>query len=252
MQDLLLAVGPNAKRGIRSQITVQKAKLKDGCLVASFTESLDNEHAGRDFSVTCGDAAHPDLLAAFRHLVPHFCHLTDQLPGVPVPDLLTEAPDETAQEVLAIFTVTGVVYNEKGTGFTLIGTRTLANGHELNLTAPFLLWEEAPDPLIELLQALNQEVELGLRGKCAEAGRQLDMFQQEPPTEHLMLSQGTAEPKQLGSGVQEAEWEDVTDDQPADQTAAGEEQPEPDPAPAPEEPEPPKKRGRGRPKKPVA
>ena len=124
MQDLLTAVGPNAKRdGIRSQITIHKAKLKKGCLIASFREQLDNEMAGRKFeNVECGDRAHTDLLNALGKLVPHFCLITKQLPHVITPTEGDEEAEQASNEELAPFSVTGISYDKAGTGFTLTGT----------------------------------------------------------------------------------------------------------------------------------
>ena len=259
MQELLAAVGPNAKRGIRSQITIHKAAIKKNKLVADFTEQLDNEQAGRDFSVTCGDNAHADLLLAFRDLVPSFALLTDQIAELaPVADEDDESGLRARNEQLTPFNVSGVIYDPKGLGFTLIGTRQLASGHTLNLIAPFLKFEEVSQTVERLLEILNEEVELGLRGKCADAGRQLPLpFDQ--PEGAALLSAGKGGPLLLGPGVEDAEYEDVIDedggpdgsDQAPPQLGAGDEPDVMDTPPIVDEQpdERPKKRGRGRPRK---
>jgi hypothetical protein len=243
MQHLLSAVGPNAKRGIRSQIIIHKAAIKKGRLVAEFTETLDNEQAGRDFAVTCGDHAHPDLLLAFRALVPHFCELTDQLPADN--DLLADAAGVIDDPRLHSFDVTGVTYGgSREPGFTLVGTRRLASGHVMNLPAPFLTFDEVATSIHVLLDALNEEVELGLRGKCADAGRQLDMFTDQPdPTAALP---GGAKRQSLLLGQSAEEVDEVSGNSSPD-GGAGEELK--DDAAATDGPEVPKKRGRGRPPK---
>lgn len=236
MQDLLTAVGPNARRGIRSSITIQKAKIRKGCLIASFSEKLDNELAGRDFeSVKCNDQAHPDLLTAFRKLVPHFCLITQQLPYVITPEDGDEEAAQASAEALAPFSVTGISYDPKGTGFTLTGTREIDTDQPLNLNTPHVTFDWAREngfaELVDLLFGeVNQEVELALRGKCAEAGRQLNMFlSEESQTGQLLPGTGRRDTRLLGAHIEDVEAEEVTDEE--------------------GEPEQPKKRGRGRPKK---
>ncbi|MBC7449330.1 MAG: hypothetical protein H7330_14855 [Hymenobacteraceae bacterium] len=262
MQELLSAVGPNAKRGIRSQINIQKARIKKGCLSASFTEQLDNEMAGRKFeNVECGDRAHSDLLNAFRKLVPHFCLITAQVS----PFVLDGTDEDDRAKLLSDYDVTGLSYDKGGSGFTLTGTRKIDTDQPLNLNTPFVTFdwarENGYDELVDLLHGeVNQEIELGLRGKCADAGRQLPLpFDQ--PEGVALLGAGEGGPKLLGEGAEDVEWEDVDEDGGPDgegkfpEPSIIDEQPEGEEPAAgdqtsPDEPEPPKKRGPGRPRNP--
>ncbi len=176
MSESIPAYGPTPDRPIRSRIQLLKAKVKDERLTATFTEQPGVEAPADTHTVTCGSLVHPDLSRAFSHLVPHLCLLTDQLPTTLLPDD-GDKLDDVQEACIAPFAVTGITYGGSGerAGFTLIGTRELANGHQLNLTAPFLTNDEASTHLTSLLRALDTEVEAALRGKCAP-NPQLDLF----------------------------------------------------------------------------
>jgi hypothetical protein len=167
-----------------SILTVTKAKLKNGLLYAEFTEQHDEEAGPRTFTMQGTELVHPDLLRYLAHLVPHLCLLTEQL---------TETPDywpDDASEFPAHFdtySVTGFSMGRGQAGVTLTGQRELQGGKVLNLTSPYTAFEDEnatyayPGQLeVAVLDAIA-EVEAALRGKASEAGRQLDLFQSEPP-----------------------------------------------------------------------
>ena len=130
---------------------------------------------GADTLVTWGgfQSNHARLTAAVAALVPHFVSLTEQLPA-------THTEDDLEQ-----FTVAGFSFSIRN-GITLNGSRTLKNGSTLTLTAPFVSFDEeqfeeydgAPE-LEEAAAAVLAEVELALRGKCSDAGKQLALFETE-------------------------------------------------------------------------
>ena len=170
-----------------SLIRIQKAKVKNQQLTCEFTEQRTQEAPPRSFTLTSQEQVHPDLLHRIHRLVPHLCLLTEQLRETP--DFW---PDDAAEPLPAHFdpfTVTGLSLGNGGAGVTLIGQRRLTGGSILNLTSPYVPYEAETDDqyayagLLEsaVLDALT-EVELALRGKCAEY-RQLDLFDQptEPP-----------------------------------------------------------------------
>lgn len=186
MSQLLPIVGPDSPEATTSIITIQKAKLKDQHLTCEFTEQRSEDAPARAFSLSCYEQVHPDLTHRLSRLVPHLCLLTEQL---------TETPDfwpDTAEELPARFqpfTVTGFSLGKNQSGVTLIGQRTLTGGKVLNLTSPYVSFEDETDaaylyaPLLEseLADALT-EVEAALRGKCTDF-RQLDLFEQPTPAQ---------------------------------------------------------------------
>jgi hypothetical protein len=188
MSQLLPIVGPEAPEAAQSLITIQKAKLKDLHLTCEFTEQRSEDAPARAFALTCHEQVHPDLMHRLSRLVPHLCLLTEQL---------TETPDfwpDEAEELPArfeAFTVTGFSIGKGQGGVTLIGQRTLLGGKVLNLTSPYVSFEDETDaaypfaPLLEheVGEALT-EVEAALRGKCTEY-RQLDLFEPEATAPQL-------------------------------------------------------------------
>jgi hypothetical protein len=173
--------GPGAPQATASIITIQKVKLKDQHLTCEFTEQRTQEVPPRAFALTCAEQIHPDLAHRLSRLVPHLCLLTEQL---------NETPDfwpDTAEELPArfqAFTVTGFSMGKGHSGVTLMGQRQLTAGKVLNLTSPYVSFDDETDaayayaPLLEteLSEALA-EVEAALRGKCTDY-RQLDLFEQ--------------------------------------------------------------------------
>lgn len=192
MSQLLPIVGPVSPTGPEatpSIITIQKVKLKDQQLTCEFTEQRTQDAPPRAFSLTCAEQVHPDLSHRLSRLVPHLCLLTEQQ---------TETPDfwpDTAEELPArfqTFTVTGFSMGKHQVGVTLIGQRALTTGKVLNLTSPYVRFDDETDaayayaPLLETeLSEVLAEVEAALRGKCTEY-RQLDLFE-EPGTTNVLL-----------------------------------------------------------------
>lgn len=181
-------VGPQAQN---SRLTIQKVTLKKQLLYAEFSEQVSSEEKPRSFTMQGTELAHPDLETAFAALVPHFCLLTEQL---------KETPDYWLNDETVLphtpfdgYAVTGLILSSKASGgVTLMGFRTLASGKVLNLTGQYVSFAEQAEefteadgwhyPHTEALQGLVQdaigEVDAALRGKCSEAGRQLEMFQE--------------------------------------------------------------------------
>ena len=182
-------VGPEAT----SILTVLKAKLKNQLLYAEFTEQHDEEASPRAFTMQGTELVHPDLTRALAQLVPHLCLLTEQLH-----ETADYWPEEAAEwpPRFAPYTVTGFSMGRGGAGITLTGQRELAGGKILNLNSPYTAFEEENSTyqytgLLEtaVLDAIA-EVELALRGKCNEAGRQLDMFDAEQNKEEVIAEFG--------------------------------------------------------------
>ncbi|WP_207895829.1 hypothetical protein [Hymenobacter gummosus] len=184
-------VGPEAATSI---ISIQKAKLKNGLLYAEFTEQHEPDAPARTFTMQGTELVHTDLQHRFSCLVPHLCLLTEQLAETP-----DYWPEDEAQELPAHFTgytVTGLSIGRNG-GVTLIGQRELKGGKVLNLTSPYVAYDDetshayAYTGLLEtgVLDALA-EVEAALRGKRAEAGRQLDLFG--PDDDRALIAEANA------------------------------------------------------------
>ena len=182
-------VGPEAT----SILTVLKAKLKNQLLYAEFTEQHDEEASPRAFTMQGTELVHPDLQHRLSHLVPHLCLLTEQLPESP--DFWPADEAEPLPEHFASFSVTGFSMGRGQAGVTLIGQRQLAGDKVLNLTSPYLAFEDENNAYpyagrleTAVLDAIS-EVEQALRGKCSEAGRQLDLFDAADPDQEPRLLQ---------------------------------------------------------------
>lgn len=187
-------VGPQAQKSL---LTIQKATVKKQLLTAEFSEQLTLEAKPREFTMQGTELVHPDLERCFAQLMPHFCLLTEQLDEHQQYTAETGSsgywPDYEATDKLpdhfASYQVTGLIIGKKN-GVTLMGNRTLESGKVLNMTSQYASFEPVGEEAEEaeiwhyphagrlesaVLDALA-EVEAALRGKCSEAGRQLDMF----------------------------------------------------------------------------
>jgi hypothetical protein len=191
-------VGPQAQKSL---LTIQKATVKKQLLYAEFTEQLNLEAKPRPFTMSSADLVHPDLEACFARLVPHFCLLTEQLS-----EGADYWPNDDSGELPEHFDgylVTGIIMGKKN-GVTLMGYRTLTSGKVQNMTAQYVSFEPVPEEEgeadiwryehagrleTEVLDAIT-EVELALRGKCSEVGKQLDMFSQEELKEEVIAEFG--------------------------------------------------------------
>ena len=203
-------VGPQAQKSL---LTIQKATVKKQLLAAEFSEQLDLQSKPREFTMQGTELVHPDLEACFARLVPHFCLLTEQL------DEHHQYTDETGSsgywpepadpelpEHFSSYGVTGLIIGKKD-GVTLMGFRTLESGKVLNLTGQYVSFAEQPeefeesdawhyphaDDLKALVGEALAEIDAALRGKCSEAGRQLDMFQQ-PQAGEMEMGEVMQEP----------------------------------------------------------
>ena len=141
------------------------------------------------------ELVHPDLERCFAQLVPHFCLLTEQLDehhqyaGSTDSSGYWPVPGDELPPHFGSYGVTGLVIGKKD-GITLMGFRTLESGKVLNMTGQYVRFtgqseqfEESDgwhyphtDDLKMLIDQALTEVDATLRGKCSEAGRQLDMF----------------------------------------------------------------------------
>ncbi|RSK49400.1 hypothetical protein [Hymenobacter rigui] len=177
-QQLAPIVGPEAASSL---IRIQKAKIRECQLQAEFTEQRDPEAPTRVFTLTSPEPVHPDLQHRFARLIPHLCLLCEQLRETP--DFW---PDDDAPELPAhfdSFSVTGLSIGRGGGGVTLIGQRRLSGNRVLNLTSPYVAYDDETGSeyaYAGLLEAAVQEalaeVEAALRGKHRAAARQLNLF----------------------------------------------------------------------------
>lgn len=185
-QHLLPIVGPDAPEATQSIITIQKAKLKEYQLFAEFSEQRDAESPARAFTMQGTDVVHPDLSRALGRLVPHLCLLCEQLAETEDYWQAATSGDELP-ELFSLFTVTGLSMGKQQGGVTLIGQRKLTGDKVLNLTSPYVSFDDEQEAAYRyagrletaVLDALD-EVEAALRGKCSI--RQLDLFE---PQEQL-------------------------------------------------------------------
>jgi len=205
--ELTPIVGPQALPGTtqKSHLTIQKATVKKQLLAAEFSEQLDLQSKPREFTMQGTELVHPALERCFARLVPHFCLLTEQLsesadfwPSDEATDPLPEHFDS--------YGVTGLIIGKKD-GVTLMGFRTLESGKVLNLTGQYVSFAEQSeefeesdawhyphtDDLKALVGEALAEIDAALRGKCSEAGRQLDMFQQ-PQAGEIEMGEVMQEP----------------------------------------------------------
>jgi hypothetical protein len=180
-------VGPSAPNSL---LKIQKATIKKQLLSAEFSEQLTLEAKPREFTMTGTELVHPDLERCFTQLVPHFCLLTEQLTDGS--DYWPTSTSDDLPEQFDGFKVTGIIIGKKN-GVTLMGFRTLESGKVLNMTSQYVSFEEQPeefadadvwhyahaDELSGAVAMALEEVEAALRGKCSDAGRQLDMFNEE-------------------------------------------------------------------------
>ena len=197
--ELTPIVGPAgyAPQAQKSLLTIQKATVKKQLLAAEFSEQLDLQSKPREFTMQGTELVHPALERCFARLVPHFCLLTEQLsesadfwPSVEATEPMPEHFDS--------YGVTGLIIGKKD-GVTLMGFRKLESGKVLNLTGQYISFagqseefEESDawhyphtDNLKTLVEEALAEIDAALRGKCSEAGRQLDMFRQQDDQEQL-------------------------------------------------------------------
>lgn len=192
-QHLLPVVGPDAPEATQSVITIQKAKLKDQQLYTEFSEQRDENSAANVFTMQGTDPVHPDLTRALGRLVPHLCLLCEQLAETDDYWYLPTTGDELP-ELFSLFTVTSLSMGKQQGGVTLIGQRKLTGDKVLNLTSPYVSFDDEQEASYKyagrletaVLDALD-EVEAALRGKCSDAGRQLELFEA-PATEKVQLS----------------------------------------------------------------
>lgn len=197
-------VGPEAT----SILTVLKAKVKKQLLYAEFTEQHDEEASPRAFTMQGTELIHPDLQHRLSHLVPHLCLLCEQLSETD--DFWPEDEASDLPELFGKFNVTGFSMGRGQGGVTLIGQRELEGGKVLNLTSPYLAFEDENGTYTyagrletAVLDAIS-EVEQALRGKVSDAGRQLDLFD-DPADQRLYDELRQEAVAELTSGSQQSD-----------------------------------------------
>lgn len=194
-------VGPSAQNSL---LKIQKATIKKQLLSAEFTEQLTLEAKPRNFQVQTDELVHPDLEKCFAQLVPHFALLTEQLDEHAEYEAANgywPTPGEKLSQHFDGYGVTGIIMSSKASGgVTLMGFRTMESGKIQNMTAQFVSFAEQSEELDEVdvwhykhtdelqgaVEMALEEVELALRGKCSEVGRQLNMFEQKQLTEEVV------------------------------------------------------------------
>ena len=205
--ELTPIVGPQALPGTtqKSLLTIQKATVKKQLLAAEFSEQLDLQSKPREFTMQGTELVHPALERCFARLVPHFCLLTEQLSESADFWPSNEATDPMPEHFDS-YGVTGLIIGKKD-GVTLMGFRQLESGKVLNLTGQYVSFAEQPeefeesdawhyphtDDLKTLVEEALAEIDAALRGKCSEAGRQLDMFRQQDDDQEQLKEQVISE-----------------------------------------------------------
>lgn len=143
---------------LATRYNIKKAKLKDSNLLeVEFSESLSD--GTNDVKKDCASAVHQDMKNAFSSLNQMLLDFCEQ------------------QEESKV-TCTGFSLGSKGDGATLIGFRKLVSGSHLNLTAPYVKFEDDGD-LEHAINNCKQEILLYLfEGKHAPDA-QLGLFDAE-------------------------------------------------------------------------
>lgn len=167
---------------------INKAKLKDNCLEASWHTIIQQEGKApiiNDDSRKSDQLVHEDLKKAFDDLRKHLVIICDQKEDgsairILEVDGLAIAVNDYDKEAIEKYTVTGfVVGGEDRDGVTLIGQKRIES-KVLNITSPFTKFEDYPyaSDLAACVETCMDEVYLYLfEGKCAP-DKQLDLFDQ--------------------------------------------------------------------------
>lgn len=128
------------KYGVTSSLVLNKFKLVKFGAEADYTEhEVGEDDAKLTTEIYKKFPFQPkdELLAAFDALVPHLMMLCEVVDA----HNFDKTTDVLQMKLAESFKVTGIVV--KSSGMTLIGRRSLRGGKVLNLTTPFLLWENA-------------------------------------------------------------------------------------------------------------
>ena len=213
--ELTPIVGPQALPGTtqKSLLTIQKATVKKQLLAAEFSEQLDLQNKPREFTMQGTELVHPALERCFARLVPHFCLLTEQL-SESADFWPSDEATEPMHEHFDSYGVTGLIIGKKD-GVPLMGFRQLESGKVLNLTGQYVSFagqseefEESDawhyphtDNLKTLVEEALAEIDAALRGKCNEAGRQLDMFRQQNDDQEQLKEQVISELSEVAAAA---------------------------------------------------
>lgn len=162
---------------------INKIKLEGNfCLKLEYEETVTskdeegNEKANVfDYTVTCRNEVHEDLVNALQNLRPHVLAITESFE--PKSDL-AEIPEQMLDKI----EVTGISIggSDEHLGVTIIAKRKLKHGKILNLTTPFQKYEDENMPyefageLYADVEQLVDEVQQYLNGKYAPS-KQLEL-----------------------------------------------------------------------------
>jgi len=121
---------------MKAKNTIQKAKVKDGQLEATYSEYFAEENYSNTIDKKCAQIIHGDLRRAFDKLKVHLVCISempeaDRFDSVNVYEF---DPDD-----LPNYVVTGYVHGGSGesAGVTIIGKKLLKSGQALNINTPF-------------------------------------------------------------------------------------------------------------------
>lgn len=143
---------------------IQKAKIKDGQLTVTYEESFTEENYSNTIDKKCAQTVHADLRDAFDKLKLHLVSICE----MPEIELIKKHGiyDLNIDENLANYVVTGYSKggNGESAGVVIIGQKLLNSGKVLNITTPFIQFEdeeayEFSGDLYAHIEACDYEVE---------------------------------------------------------------------------------------------
>lgn len=204
-----------------SNITIKKAKLKDNLfLEVEFDEHLVNNITNKIKRESTAPV-HEDMVKAFRLLDPHIALICEEItvedferaisekpegivvtmavPGGKPKKLKTNLFNEVEAEPLPeeAFTVTGFSMGGtgEGEGCTLVGRKQLKIDKIMNLTSPYIKWDDNYGYTSELAQAIetvkHEILEFITNGKQAPDRQQEFGFPEDDVNEAVNQDEGT-------------------------------------------------------------
>jgi hypothetical protein len=135
---------------------IKKAKLIEGKR-PEYAFTRDNSKRQFEGTETGKDDAHPDLIAAFHALTPHWALLAGQIQYDDLTDI--DAVDEKLLEPFTCYAF-AIGGNEKKQGISLSGQYKLPNGKVMSWAAPFELFAAADDKRYIFMDDLVAKLEL--------------------------------------------------------------------------------------------
>ena len=178
---------------------INRAKLSNEQLTVEYTEVFKDGNYQNEVSKQCKQIIHRDLKAAFDMLKPHVAAICE-MPEAKEVNVLE--PADADMETLASYIVTG--YSKGGTdenaGVTIIAQKLLKIGKVLNLTVPFVKFEDEnsnayvyAERLKSIVDRCDYEVDAYLFDEKWGI-KQQDLFADDP----FMEPPGLEEPKKRG------------------------------------------------------